>query len=505
MVYDDNALGDIEKATHAHYENSTNSDLSQHPVENEMKLSPEHYDYLMQRHGTIDLDPLPSADPKDPLNWPNWQKNYEILNIALSTFSSTFMAAGVNSAYEPLAELYGVSMSDASYFTSVMICVFGVMPFIWVPLMNTYGRKPFLTTGALFCCALNIGSGFAKTYGQQIAIRVLIGVFIATATSAGAAIVNDLAFAHERGKKNGWWSLGYVMGTAAGSFLTGFIQYHVGSKWIFFVFAIMNFVQFLGWVFSRETVYTRSSPQNEATGLAKMLGFRKSHARKFSWWSFLRPWKQAMYLDISLAVMTTAVIFAYGNIFFSVEMPQTMSHLFHLNAQLMSLQFLSLVIGCGLGEVLAGPPSDWWMQRSIKKRHGKKVIVDRLWHSYLGFLLVIVGIIVFCIMMAQATPNHWTIKPLVGVTIAAVGNQIVTTVVITYAIDNNPKEAGDVGIYLGFWRQMFGFVGPFYFPKMVANLGFGGSAGLMCGIIALFSLAPTVFSHVRGEIKQRRD
>jgi len=29
-------------------------------------LSQEHRDYLIQRHGTLDLDPMPSDDPADP-------------------------------------------------------------------------------------------------------------------------------------------------------------------------------------------------------------------------------------------------------------------------------------------------------------------------------------------------------------------------------------------------------------------------------------------------------
>lgn len=31
-------------------------------------LPQEHRDYLISRHGTLDLDPIPSADPADPYN-----------------------------------------------------------------------------------------------------------------------------------------------------------------------------------------------------------------------------------------------------------------------------------------------------------------------------------------------------------------------------------------------------------------------------------------------------
>lgn len=37
------------------------------------ELSKAHRDYLMERHGTLELDPIPSMDPADPYNWPSWK------------------------------------------------------------------------------------------------------------------------------------------------------------------------------------------------------------------------------------------------------------------------------------------------------------------------------------------------------------------------------------------------------------------------------------------------
>lgn len=44
-------------------------------IENDetVSLSPEHREYLMQRHGTLELDPMPSMSPADPYNWPQWK------------------------------------------------------------------------------------------------------------------------------------------------------------------------------------------------------------------------------------------------------------------------------------------------------------------------------------------------------------------------------------------------------------------------------------------------
>jgi hypothetical protein len=36
-------------------------------------LSPEHQEYLLQRHGTFELDPIPGFGQADPYNWPQWK------------------------------------------------------------------------------------------------------------------------------------------------------------------------------------------------------------------------------------------------------------------------------------------------------------------------------------------------------------------------------------------------------------------------------------------------
>lgn len=36
-------------------------------------LTPEHRQYLLDRHGTLDLDPLPTLGDADPYNWPSWK------------------------------------------------------------------------------------------------------------------------------------------------------------------------------------------------------------------------------------------------------------------------------------------------------------------------------------------------------------------------------------------------------------------------------------------------
>lgn len=35
-------------------------------------ISSFHREYLLKRHGTLDLDPIPCPSSADPYNWPTW-------------------------------------------------------------------------------------------------------------------------------------------------------------------------------------------------------------------------------------------------------------------------------------------------------------------------------------------------------------------------------------------------------------------------------------------------
>jgi hypothetical protein len=37
------------------------------------ELASQHREYLLQRHGTLELDPVPAMDDADPYNWPTWK------------------------------------------------------------------------------------------------------------------------------------------------------------------------------------------------------------------------------------------------------------------------------------------------------------------------------------------------------------------------------------------------------------------------------------------------
>ena len=71
-----------------------------------------------------------------------------------------------------------------------------------------------------------------------------------------------------------------------------------------------------------------------------------------------------------------------------------------------------------------------------------------------------------------------------------------TTVFITYAVDCYKPEAASVGVFITFVRQIWGFIGPFWFPQAIDALGFGGTAGLFTGLVVAVSILPTILGTV---------
>jgi hypothetical protein len=194
-----------------------------------------------------------------------------------------------------------------------------------------------------------------------------------------------------------------------------------------------------------------------------------------------------------------AMVFLFASVLTTVEIPQLFAQKFHFNPQQLGLQFLGLIIGSVIGEQIGGYASDLWMRGRAKRIAPRRPPPEfRLWLSYGGILLTIAGMVVFLVRIEQAPTGHWNVTPIIGAGIAAAGNQIVTTVLITYAVDCYPDEAGSIGVFITFVRQTWGFIGPFWFPAMFESVGVARSAGVAAALLVGVALVPVGVVHWRG-------
>ncbi|KAJ4363514.1 hypothetical protein N0V83_009809 [Neocucurbitaria cava] len=469
-------------------------------------LSPEHREYLLQRHGTIDLDPLPTMGDVDPYNWTTWKKVLNLIFVAFHACMSVFAAASIIPAYENIAADLGVSLQRTSYLTSLQIAILGVAPLFWRPLSTRYGRRPIFIISLIGSLLFNVGCAKSKTYATMATCRAFQAFFISPPSAIGSAVVVETFFRKERAKYMGIWTVMITIGIPLAPLIFGFVTFRVGYRWIYWILAIINGVQLVLYsLFGPETRFIRHNhAQHAISGFAAFkesyLKFRRIDPTPITLVEFISPLRLFKYPCVVIPAVAYAMVFLFGSVLCTVEIPQLFAEKFHFNAQQIGLQFIGLIIGSIIGEQIGGHSSDLWMRWRAKKMAPRKPAPEfRLWLSYFGILLTICGMIVFLVRIQQAPAGHWNVTPIVGAGIAAAGNQIVTTVLITYAVDCYPDEAGSIGVFITFVRQIWGFIGPFWFPDMFTNVGVANSAGVAVALIVGVSLIPVALTHWKGD------
>ncbi|KAJ5946127.1 hypothetical protein N7454_002966 [Penicillium verhagenii] len=483
------------------------------PNQSGREISLSHREFLLARHGTLELVPLPAESLRDPLNWPTWQKNVNLSLVSFHAMMCLFIGAGIIPAYENMAEEMNVSLQSASYFTSMQIVVLGsesvnrivefvVAPLVWRPISMRLGLRTVWLLSTLCSSICNIGCARSKGYGAMAISRVLVAFFISPAMALGTQVVTQMFFEHERGQKMGIWTLMVTLGPPLGPFLMGFVTYHAGWRWIFWIFAIVNIVQCaLYFILSPETNLpdARSRQRDDSSFREKYLCFRQVSKRPIKLVDFITPLISARHHVIWIVTVAYAQIFNLAFVLLTVEVPQIFGKKFHLNTQQIGLQFLGMIIGGILGEQAAGPLGDFMMRSFLKRHNGQRAQPEfRLWLSYLGYATVIAGFLVWGFQTADLPPNKYDVSPIVGIGISSFGAQIITTSVFTYMVDSYPSESAEIGIFANVIRQIWGFIGPFWFPSMFDSAGIKGSAGIMVGICVIASLLPIIGVQIFG-------
>lgn len=264
----------------------------------------------------------------------------------------------------------------------------------------------------------------------------------------------------------------------------------------------INGVQFVLYIFfGPETRYFVSDGTDNCTTVQKEYWSfgRKLGPHALTLKDFYTPVLLARIPSVLLPTIAYSMVFAFCGVMLTVEIPQVFAEKFHFNAQQLGLQFIPIIIGSIIGEQAGGPLSDWLRMRYIKAKGHAPPPENRLWVSYFGFLTAIVGLIVFGVRIQQAS-STWNVTPLIGVGIAAFGNQVITTVLVTYAVDCNPEHSASIGVTVNLIRSTCKLPRPLW--------GFYPGKESMVGTVGLTSLVPRGLHHpilVPRRLHQHRD
>ena len=203
----------------------------------------------------------------------------------------------------------------------------------------------------------------------------------------------------------------------------------------------MNAAQFVGYIFfGPETLYRPITANGLSPFKQQYLSLRRIDPTPLKVRDFVDPIMMLRYWNVLIPAIAYAIVFNFTLVLMTVEIPALLGQIFHLNPQETGINFLGLLVGSTIGELISGPLSDYLRNRKTRKTPGRISPPPeyRIWLSYFGFPTAIAGIVIFCVRMVEATPGQWNITPIIGLGIGGFGVQVLTTILITCIPQNVP-------------------------------------------------------------------
>lgn len=257
------------------------------------------------QNGRMRCVPMPTPDPKDPLNLPEWRKWASI--ITLSVFGALALSAeAIIGALVPifvleyagidpkilgvidistlniqgpggkpadplqlLSSLGGPPISKVNLLSTLPLLVNGVASYALVPLSIAVGRRPVILFAGAMAWAGGLWAGFSTSLDSHIAARVFQGFGAGAVEALIPLILQDMLFINQRNKAFSLVSAGQGVFIVAIGVTSPLIVIHLTWRWIYYITAVTGIVVWIAMFFLvPETRWIRS---NDELGKSKTL------------------------------------------------------------------------------------------------------------------------------------------------------------------------------------------------------------------------------------------
>ncbi|KAG5360670.1 putative MFS-type transporter [Yarrowia sp. B02] len=210
------------------------------------------------------LQPVPSDDPNEPLNWSQTRKH---VNFALVCFFTliAFTSACVSSVFwGPWQEEFGWSFDQLNNTYAVSVAGLGLGCPLLIPFAHKFGKRPVYIVASALVVAMAAWETKMNSIGEVYGSFFVQGLAVSITETIIQMTVADLYFVHQRGTYNGI----YIFVVDVGNFLilvpSGYITVNLGWRWVYIIVSIIAAVQFVLTVcFFEETNYQKTEDEQK--------------------------------------------------------------------------------------------------------------------------------------------------------------------------------------------------------------------------------------------------
>ncbi|KAI0040661.1 MFS general substrate transporter [Auriscalpium vulgare] len=210
------------------------------------------------RYAHVVLNPQPSDDPRDPLNWPRWKKEACFWTLAFAASLDGALSPMTGPSYVLLSKQFNVSVDDiASSFGAILLGL-GCFMFIQGSFAVKFGHRIVYLCSVFLMFVACIWCAVSPNLASIRASRVFQGFGMSALQSLVASTIEQIFFIHERGARSVIWSFSIMAGITLGPLIYGYVVQNLTWQMGFwFVTIPLGMVTLLVFFFVPETTFDR--------------------------------------------------------------------------------------------------------------------------------------------------------------------------------------------------------------------------------------------------------
>ncbi|CAJ0554408.1 Ff.00g129210.m01.CDS01 [Fusarium sp. VM40] len=459
------------------------------------------------------LQPTPSSDPNEPLNWNTWRKCLNF-SFGIAVTVAAFTNLSIQTVFwQQMTVDMGVSISQLTNAQSAQLAGLALGCLFFIPLTIKYGRRSTYVASTVGLAAVAWWTSRMTSYGELIATSVFTGLAGAINETAVQMTIADLFFVHHRGSANAVYFTAVMVGAFLAPMAAGVQASTQGWRWSYYTLSICLTVLFFVFLVAFEetkyipvsvgqtegvevssehsnskedldekkkmegdvaTIATQTEPTIPMNSYRQRLRFITKTNE-----SLPRLFMMPLYVITLPHVMFTALQFASGVCWLVIFM-QVTSIVFSAPPYLFTtagVGYMALgpFVGNIFGSIYGGSFADWAIVRLARRNGGVFEPEMRLYPLVLTTIFMAGGIIMFGGM-------HW-IYPSIGGAFFAFGLGANGDISLTLVIDTYRELTAEAFIGIAFMRNAISVAVPFALVPWMKSMGLSNMY-IMSGIIA---------------------